>query len=63
MKLGTIYRCDSCNGPVKPHIVFFGEDLPADFHEKSKEIANCDLMIVIGTALAVQPFNKLVGKE
>ena len=41
--------------------MFFGENLPADFFVKSKVASKCDLMIVMGTALAVSPFNMLVG--
>lgn len=25
---GKVLRCEKCNGPVKPDIVFYGEDLP-----------------------------------
>ena len=55
--------CDrsDCGGPVKPDIVFFGENLPHKFLEilptlNPKNDA-CDLLLVIGTALAVNPFN------
>ena len=48
-----------CEGPVKPNIVFFGEGLPQRFHEVRKEMDEngIDLCIVIGTGLAVSPFN------
>ncbi len=62
----TVYRCEEegCGGPVKPDIVFFGEGLPDKFHRAWEKIKNdggsedggCDLMIVVGTALAVPPF-------
>jgi len=43
---------------VKPDIVFFGESLPSEFASIVKQIDNqTDLLIVAGTALAVQPFN------
>lgn len=37
IKKGDIYWCPECrkkgkNFPVKPDIVFFGENLPGDFH-------------------------------
>jgi NAD-dependent SIR2 family protein deacetylase len=55
-------RCMECEGPVKPEIVFFGEDLPLSFFKGYKKVENnCDLLIVIGTALAVSPFNHLVN--
>lgn len=62
VKNSEIYKCtkDGCKGPVKPQIVFFGEQLPPDFFVKHKLVKECDLMIVMGTALAVSPFNMLV---
>mmetsp|Transcript_43065 Transcript_43065/g.58451 ORF Transcript_43065/g.58451 Transcript_43065/m.58451 type:complete len:85 (+) Transcript_43065:521-775(+) len=44
--------------PVKPDIVFFGEQLPEDFHDFSTgRIKEVDLCLVVGTALAVSPVN------
>ena len=48
-------RCDGCGAPVKPDIVFFGEQLPerlgrlvpADFDA-------CDLLLVMGPSLTGQ---------
>jgi NAD-dependent SIR2 family protein deacetylase len=53
-----------CDGPIKPNITFFGEALPEEFFFSLKDITGdkCDLMIVIGTGLAVSPFNSIVGK-
>ncbi len=61
---GEVYRCQSgtkCTYPVKPRIIFFGEKLPDDFFNKMELVDDCDLMIVMGTALAVAPFNMLVN--
>ena len=52
-------RC-KCGGPIKPNVVFFGEALPPEFFEKMGVVKDCDLLIVMGTALAVAPFNMLV---
>ena len=42
-------------GLIKPDIVFFGEDLPARFHNQSLlDFAECDLLIVMGTSLQVR---------
>lgn len=49
----------SCNGLVKPEIVFFGEQLPAAFFENRNLTSEADLAIVIGTSLSVQPFASL----
>ena len=49
-------------GLVKPDIVFFGEALPPRFSEMLRQdMPRCDLLIVMGTSLAVQPFASLVG--
>jgi NAD-dependent histone deacetylase SIR2 len=45
---------------VKPDIVFFGESLPTDFHQKFPMIMGADLIIVMGTSLKVFPFALLL---
>lgn len=48
--------CSKCGGIGKPDIVFFGEDLPNVFHNNiNRDCRQADLLIVIGTSLAVQP--------
>jgi len=56
-----VLRCKECQGPVKPDITFFGEGLPAEFMEfmDPDMLKPVDLLIVMGTALAVGPFNQL----
>ncbi|XP_058467794.1 NAD-dependent protein deacetylase Sirt2-like [Malaya genurostris] len=50
-----------CGGVIKPDIVFFGEGLPEKFHLlPQKDFAECDLLIIMGTSLTVQPFASLV---
>ncbi|TQV97930.1 hypothetical protein V2A60_006356 [Cordyceps javanica] len=55
---GEVPRCIdmSCNGLVKPDIVFFGEALPRAFSEQSHKVAMADLVLIIGTSLQVYPF-------
>ena len=49
-------------GLVKPEIVFFGEPLPERFFALAEQdLAACDLLIILGTSLKVQPFASLVG--
>jgi len=61
IKKGDVPHCTKCNGLVKPDIVFFGESLPPKFFESmKKDFPQCDLLIVIGTSLKVQPFASLV---
>ena len=48
-----------CNGLVKPDIVFFGEQLPENFHRNRSLPSTADLCIIMGTSLTVQPFASL----
>jgi len=58
-----IPHCVECSGVVKPDIVFFGESLPERFHQCVKQdMPQCDLLIVMGTSLVVQPFASLVDR-
>ncbi|XP_056296937.1 NAD-dependent protein deacetylase sirtuin-2 isoform X1 [Pseudoliparis swirei] len=58
-----IPRCDKCRSLVKPDIVFFGESLPVRFFTSMKmDFPRCDLLIIMGTSLQVQPFAGLVGR-
>ena len=56
-------RCvmKTCDGLVKPDIVFFGEALPEAFHRNRAAPSMADLAIVLGTSLSVQPFASLPG--
>lgn len=57
----TVPHCldTSCDGLVKPDIVFFGEQLPSSFFEARDLPAEADLAIVMGTSLSVHPFASL----
>lgn len=57
----TIPYCRRCRSLVKPDIVFFGENLPERFYSlPSKDFEKCDLLIIMGTSLEVQPFASLL---
>lgn len=57
----SVPTCTSCNGIIKPDIVFFGENLPSRFHDlPNRDFKQCDLLIIMGTSLTVQPFASLV---
>ncbi len=48
--------CRQCNGVLKPEVVFFGEALPPNVLDDAvTETRNCDLFLVIGSSLVVQP--------
>lgn len=53
--------CSVCHSLVKPDIVFFGENLPERFYSlPPKDFEKCDLLIIMGTSLEIQPFASLV---
>lgn len=55
--------CEKCPGVVKPDIVFFGENLPHRFHSSMEnDFPQCDLLIILGSSLVVQPFASLIDK-
>ena len=59
-KSGGVPRCD-CGGIIKPDVVLYGESIPQEAFEKSIEaVENCDLLIIGGTSLKVQPAASLV---
>lgn len=61
---------EKCGGPIKPRITFFGEALPKKFMDiyasipqprgETKPYETCDLLVIIGTSLAVFPFCMVV---
>lgn len=50
-------------GVIKPDITFFGEDLPKLYYKSIKQdISQCDMIIVIGTSLKVEPVASIVDR-
>ena len=55
-----IPRC-KCGNLVKPDIVFYGEPLPVRYTwMHTADMVSCDMLLVIGTSLSVQPFSSLI---
>ena len=53
---GLIPRCPSCGEILKPDVILFEEQLPANTWVASKQaLDNCDLLLVIGSSLSVVP--------
>jgi NAD-dependent deacetylase len=49
-----------CGNMLRPYVVWFGEALPQDIWKSAIEkSSSCDIMIVVGTSLAVSPANLL----
>lgn len=52
--------CQVCGGPLRSATVLFGESLPAEALRRAALAAqSCDLMLVIGTSLVVNPAAQL----
>lgn len=50
-----------CGGIIKPNVVLYGEMLPDDFNIAIDYISKCDLLIVAGTSLTVEPASSLIN--
>lgn len=49
-----------CGNLLRPDVVWFGESLPQDvWHAAIQHASSCDVMVVVGTSLAVSPANLL----
>lgn len=52
--------CPTCDSPLRPDVVWFGESLPRDVLDASwAAAARCRTMLVIGTSAVVQPVASL----
>lgn len=52
--------CATCNGVLKPNVILFGEQLPVREFQGAQDAARkCDLMIIIGSSLEVEPAGEL----
>jgi NAD-dependent deacetylase len=60
LETGQIPRCPDCDGPLKPDVVLFGEQLPADVVNAAMAHVNAaDLMLIAGSSLEVVPVSQL----
>ena len=56
-------KCRYCDGLLKPDIVFFGEPTPPRMERLcGEDFHRCDLLIVAGTSLQVQPFASMISR-
>ncbi len=49
-----IPRCDTCNGVIKPDVVFFGE-MVYGMEEAMTAVSNSRLLLILGSSLVVNP--------
>lgn len=53
---GTMPRCTTCGGVLKPDVILFGEQLPQRaWSQAQRDAHECDLMLVAGSSLEVMP--------
>lgn len=54
----TLPQCSLCGGILKPNTISFGEALLPNTLQQANQVAKeCDLFIVMGSSLVVQPAN------
>ena len=53
-----VVSCPVCEGVLKPDIVFFGEPVLA-IAEAEHLVAECDLLLILGSSLQVRPASLL----
>lgn len=57
---GSPPYCGECGNPLRPKVVWFGEEMPKDEWAQAQRAAkNCDLMLVVGTSGHVWPAAQL----
>jgi NAD-dependent SIR2 family protein deacetylase len=54
-----VFFCKHCQKPVKPKVVFYGETLPDSFFQDFNDMTKTDFAFIMGSSLAVYPFNQL----
>ncbi|RMF02166.1 MAG: NAD-dependent deacylase [Chloroflexi bacterium] len=53
---GDVPRCPHCNAPLRPDVVWFGENLPQEaIYLAYKVSGDCDLFLCVGTSALVHP--------
>lgn len=53
-------RCNHCGGILKPNVILFGEQLPAQIFQKARNaMLKADVILVVGSSLEVAPAGDL----
>ncbi len=54
--IAILPHCSSCQGLLRPHIVWFGESLdPVDMQQSGVALRQCEVLLIIGTSGVVYP--------
>ena len=63
ISVDLVPRCEHCKSVVKPDVVLFGDCLPERaIRTAKKDLPRCDLLIILGTSLTVEPFASVVDQ-
>jgi NAD-dependent deacetylase len=66
ISLASIPPTCRCGKPIRPEIVFFGEDIPARAYRAAiQAVEKCDVLLIVGTSATVAPASllPLLAKE
>lgn len=64
-EMGQVYRCE-CGGLIRPDVVWYGEFLPVEEHQKAERFCRrCSVLVSVGTSGVVHPAAALpfIAKE
>lgn len=54
--IAILPKCSTCEGLLRPHIIWFGESLnPEDLQKSFDALRNCEVLLIIGTSGVVYP--------
>lgn len=53
------FHCPNCGGLLRPQVVLFGDRMSEDYFKAEKVMSGCQLLLVIGSSLQVQPVASL----
>lgn len=61
LEIASLPQCPRCHRPMRPDIVWFGEQLPQDVWRAASQAAQaCDVFLVVGTSAVVYPAAGLI---
>lgn len=60
LKENSIPLCERCTVPLRPNVVFYGDQV-MNYNKALNKVGEADLIIIAGTTLQVYPFNQLVN--
>nr|WP_048818028.1 NAD-dependent deacylase [Desulforamulus hydrothermalis] len=53
------FFCTQCGNLLRPQVVLFGDPMPPDYFTAEKVLSGCQLLLIIGSSMQVQPVANL----